>query len=266
MNSEVQAQILDANCHPTVDGSFLDYKFNVPATLSNYPKKIGDGLEISGVMSVGLPNVGAYESQKFAEKFLSDPMTIALVAALEGELLFRPNDAKFGDLKKLGFHGVKIHPKLLSDQYTVESVLSAFDYASHNGLFMMICGWQIFDNEKSKELLLKIVERVLQIGECKLLVAHAVGKEFDEIASLSVKNKKFLLETSFVPIRYPSTSMTWIENQLVNGANLSFGTDWPDYRASDYSEILNQLRTRLSKAVYSGFVKNNLLNFLELSK
>ncbi len=264
MSVNQKAKVWDSNCHPTIDGTFLDYSRNVPALICNYPFKQSISFEVEGIVAVGFLNIGGFDFAKYSKVLRNEPRVVSKVAPVNADYLEYRSEW-LSKIKNLGYSGIKFHPKHSELDHSAFDLMRLFQDCEEHKLFLMICTWEIERYEAVSSFLLEASAMIKKGNQGRLLLAHAVGDSFDELSYLSRRRRNILLDTSFRLIRGERNAPQWVSREIKNDGNLSFGTDWPDYTLQDYSEILQSLQRGLSKKRFENYTFRNLQKFLKYS-
>src|SRR5882672_6872628 len=101
--------MFDANAHPTLDGTWIDGRHLCDFAETEAKLRAAG---FSGACAVALPGVGGYAPRAFADAAQGD-FWIPIAAWQTAEFDSVQAAASMRELKRLGYRGVKIHPRLL---------------------------------------------------------------------------------------------------------------------------------------------------------
>ena len=257
-------KFFDVNIHLTRDGTFKDYKQNVPCNFDTYNNFVDPSLEFVGGLIVGLPNIGNYCHKDLIQT--SKKLKLPAFAAITNDC-FNDLDSSLSALKKMGFLGVKFHERLLDIENTEKHIVELATACKNNNLILAICTYQDEKLISCKDIaMLSVLEEISSL-DVKIILMHSGGFRFLEFYGFCVSRKNILLDTSFTLKRYEDTSVIKNIIKAINQGNhnIVFGSDFPDYNLNDYLRSFHKLHSCIeSKKSRENFMHKNAMNFLEL--
>jgi hypothetical protein len=257
-------KVFDVNIHLTRDGTFKDYKRNLPCNFDTYNNFVDPSLEFVGGLIVGLPNVGTYSHKDLMQT--SKKLNLPAFAAITNDC-FTDLEGSLSALKKMGFHGVKFHERLLNIENSETHIVELARACKNNNLILAICTYQDETSIRCKDItMLSVLEEISSLG-IKIILMHSGGFRFLDFYCFCVSRENILLDTSFTLKRYEDTNIITNIIKAINQGNhnIAFGSDFPDYNLSDYLRSFHKLRSCIeSKQLRENFMYKNAMNFLEL--
>lgn len=253
-------KIFDMNLHPTVDGTFKDYKLNIPASLNTYYNS--KYFEVIGGNMVGLPEIGGYSHDKFYEMLndqLLKPDLFCSVPYL-GEVTNHQN--VIYERKKTIC--LKVHPRFLNMSMEKINWKVAAKICKKYNIALGICTFydKIAKPADVRNSFKKIIDELLNY-KIKLIFFHSFLDQFNYFYDRYGSNSNILFDTSFSLIRCDSeTVKSYCSVINANASNICFGTDFPDYNLDDHLQIVDFIQDKTSKNSMAKYLSGNALNFL----
>tara|TARA_B100000609_G_C17202749_1_gene429119 strand:- start:558 stop:1352 length:795 start_codon:yes stop_codon:yes gene_type:complete len=250
-------EIFDANMHATVDGSFKDYKENMPSTISNYKNNFPEEFKLEGFLHVGLPNIGKYSHKAFQKISIPENSYRFLAVDKDGEYInFLDNAENIG---------VKLHPRLIGLKDFNKIAYQAINNCKVKRKIFGICSY-FGDKKISIDRLLefcKIIEYAI-VNDVKIILFHGGGLNFEDLFEIYQNNNNVFFDTSFSILRYKDHGFVkTISSALsLDSRNIGFGSDFPDFSISDHINVISELRKNLDIEVLRRFLKVNTKSFL----
>ncbi|MEZ4873523.1 MAG: hypothetical protein R2827_15035 [Bdellovibrionales bacterium] len=253
--------IFDSLTHPTLDGTYLnsgeDCSF---LTVVNQVKAAG----LKGACAVGLPGIGGYEHESYFEK-CSEYSELYPVAALD----FSKNiPSELESIKNIGYRAIKIHPRRLEHDFTLDNLHEALSLAGDQGLVTFLCTYN-FSSASSMREGLNFDGLVEVLGRKKMgriVLLHGGGVELMRYAELVRHNENLLLDLSFTLLKYRGSSIDLDIEYLFNNFDrrICIGSDAPDFTPKQMVERFNELTKNLNADKIENIAYKNLYNFLEI--
>ncbi len=145
----VSIPIWDTLSHPTIDGNWLNVRYDGQSFIDDIITQMRDN-NIKGAFAVGLKDVGKYDENYYLDLIKS-----------RGQSLFRPiaffdfvnlNQVeianKLTEIKKKGYCGIKLHPRIGNFLITDERLPYIIDKANELDLLVLLCTF-FYSNHQS---------------------------------------------------------------------------------------------------------------------
>lgn len=235
-------KIFDSLTHPTIDGKWLNPKFNEFSSLEYLLKSMEKNNIYKG-FAVGMKNVGGYTHQAYIEFLKPYPNLIPIAYCEEVEEL--------GIIKSLGYLGIKIHPRLSNIQPDDDIVFDIIKEANKLGLVVLYCGFLGATN--------KFVEKIEQE---KLIFLHTGGKDIKETFNLLKGKKNVLLDLSYTICKYPELDSFIIELFTKFYDKICVGSDHPEVSHKSLRERFEFFSNNLEEEAKNRIAYENIEEFM----
>ena len=218
-------EVFDFNVHLTVDGSFNDYRRNMPAKMSCW-RQSKYVLPIGGNIC-GLKGIGGYNYEDFLKIVLEAGSRY--VSTMPWSIDMRPVEYDF--LKKPEVVILKLHPRSLNKSIFDFDYLKILETCRLNGIAFGLCtyfGDRKLDNEEIA--LIRSIVKLFTKQNIVVVFFHAFGLDFKRLWCEFGDNELVYFDTSFSIVRYRDDFTDNLMQILeVNPKNVMFGSDFPDY-------------------------------------
>ena len=237
-------EIFDSHTHPTLTNTWLNERFD---GLCDVNYLVADMREnaISKACAVGMEGVGGYKHDLYIEMLKPYPQ---LVPVAYYDPPSGPGQLEY--IKKLGFQGIKIHPRLSAISPTDRSIFDAIKEANSLGLAVFYCGFT------------GVTETFLKyIGDEKLVFLHSGGHSFLPTINLLKDKKNLLLDLSYTLCRMPD-QIYHIEKILHSNPDIfCIGSDHPEVSLSELRKVFDEIAACLPYEDAARIAYQNLENF-----
>ena len=250
----------DSCAHPTINGEWAEGRRGITFKELAASREKNPGYM---ALAIGLPGVGAYEHAAFKREcerwgFLA---IAAITTVAEVDLM-----REFETIVRLGFRGVKVHPRLLRRNTDHSYLKTIFTLCRRHGLVCLLCTyeWDTPGNLPNSDPFYQLCEALNLAPDIKLVLMHGGGLRLAQFASLARHSESILLDLSFTLTDYltapllDSLTTTLIENL---DQRVCIGTDSPE---NSIEEVLYRFK-ELTKSIDANKVENvmsrNLLRF-----
>jgi len=229
----VSIPIWDTLSHPTIDGNWLNVRYDGQSFIDDIITQMRDN-NIKGAFAVGLKGVGKYDENYYLDLIKS-----------RGQSLFRPiaffdfvnlNQVeianKLTEIKKKGYCGIKLHPRIGNFLITDERLPYIIDKANELNLIVLLCTF-FYSNHQS--LLSNNIERLGDLlmaikPESDIILLHGGLTRVLETMEMVRFFPNALLDLSLTICKYAGTHLDcdfeyifkWFDRRT------SIGTDSPE--------------------------------------
>jgi len=167
--------IWDTLSHPTVDGNWLNARYDGQSFIDDIIIKMKDN-NIKGAFAVGLKGVGSYGEKEFLELIKNRGQSFFRPIAFFDFINLSQEEIKsrLVEIKKQGYCGIKLHPRIGKFLITDKRLPYIIDKANELDLIVLLCTF-FYSNHQS--LLSNNIERLgdllMQIKpESDILLLH----------------------------------------------------------------------------------------------
>jgi predicted TIM-barrel fold metal-dependent hydrolase len=227
--------LFDCAAHPTLTGGWLRPQDGHANTFDRLIKEM-DRANVAHAVAFGMAGVGGYEAgayireaQRFGERLV--PVAFCDFAEIKG-----PRDAAayLGQLRSLGYCGIKIHPRLSAVQVDDPRVLAVVLAAAELGMVVMIC---TYPYEASIRSLCNGVEHIARLlfaaPHARVVLMHGGDVRLMEMASFvrHLPGSNVLLDLSFTMCKYKGSSVDLDVRFLFENFDrrICIGSDSPEF-------------------------------------
>ena len=245
-------EVFDFNVHLTLDGTFKDYKRNMPSAFSTW-QNTKFFLPIGGNVC-GIHGIGNYRPHEFLKLVVSCGRDF--IATLPWTFDFTAEINPI--LKHRAVKILKLHPCSLNKSIFDFDYLKIIETCKVNSLAFGLCtfvGDRNLDQQEI-ELMRKIVRNCMS-QRVSIVFFHAFGLDFSRLWCEFGESEFVYFETSFSVVRYREAFTKPLAKILEgNPKNVIFGSDYPDYSLDEIfahipPEVLANERFLKSNAVES---------------
>jgi len=196
----IPVRLFDSLAHPTCNGKWFGNRSGVTH------EEVALDLArhgYSGALAVGLPGVGDYEHTKFMAitKQHADLIPVAALTRYESrDLIARDLDEIVG----LGFRIVKIHPRLLNYEKTLEMLPVMIHECVNRHLAVMLCTYpEYISAVKPSEALQNMAEAIRTEPAGYFMTMHSGVLDPMPFAEIARNNDRVILDFSLSLLKYP---------------------------------------------------------------
>ncbi|MEO5570202.1 MAG: hypothetical protein ABIT08_01635 [Bacteroidia bacterium] len=257
--------IFDCLTHPSISGEWIK---GAPAYDSSL-KTLSDEMKINNVkwgFAVGMKGVGNYSEEKYVFFIKKKAPQLFPVAFIDVNKL--SSSAKINSylkkLKKLGYSGIKLHPRLGDFNLTDKKLPALIKSANDLQLTVLLCTY-FYSNvsgsyKNSVESLAMMMER---IRNEKIILLHSGSVRLMEVAEIARSFKETLLDLSFTLVKYEGSSLDADIKFLFRNFDqrICIGSDFPEFSLSKLRERFNFFSNGVEKNKLENIAFKNVLNF-----
>ena len=223
----MSAMLFDSLAHPTCNGKWFGNRSGVTH------EEVALDLArhgYSGALAVGLPGVGDYEHAKFMAitKQHADLIPVAALTRYESrDLIARDLDEIVG----LGFRIVKIHPRLLNYEKTLEMLPVMIHECVNRHLAVMLCTYpEYLSVVKPSEALQNMAEAIRTEPAGYFMTMHSGVLDPMPFAEIARNNDHVILDFSLSLLKYPYPVRGFLEVFAKEiPQSICLGSDGPEW-------------------------------------
>lgn len=256
--------IFDSLTHPTLTGAWLGSEHDASFdTLAADMKRWG----FSGACAVGLAGVEDYAHEAFLDACRPHGALVPIAGV-------DPTVEALGDeietVKELGYHGIKIHPRLSSWMPSDETLGEVFRIAHANELPVLYCTYRhapapSYPTEDPFFVLVRALQRA---PEARVMLMHGGDVQLLRYSELVRFNESLLLDLSFTMMKYRGSSLDADLAYLFRkfDRRICIGTDHPEFSHEDLRERFDHLIAGLPREKAENIASKNVKTFLGIAK
>lgn len=249
----------DSCTHPTLNGLWTNGRTGI--TFQNLAS-IKRELPGYSALAIGLPGVGEYSHREFKRECDAWGFEgIAAVTTIEPTKVER----EFDEIIKLGFRGVKVHPRLLDKNSDLDYLGRIFKLCEQRSLVCLLCTYEADRPGKlpSTDPFYQLCDALNEVSNVRLIMMHGGGSRLMQFASLARHSENLLVDLSFTLVdavpNIPDTSVRQLMLKL--DQRICIGTDSPEFRVDQVFRRVEEIAGILEPTKLANIFANNLLRF-----
>ena len=254
--------IFDALAHPTLNGKWIRAHDN--ASFETLQQQMASS-SVKWACAVGMDGIGDYSH----ETFFAECQQYDNLFPVAG---FNPLDGNIAEalarIKKIGFYGIKIHPRYSKVALTDERMDLTLKECAKIGLPVFLC---TFFYEKSLNMIennfLNLVKLVNNNADTKIVLVHGGAVEVMKYMELVRFNDKLLLDLSMTIMKYEGSSLDLDIQYLFNyfDRRICIGTDHPEYSPDGLEKRFTHFSQGISDEKRRNIAYVNISRFLGIT-
>jgi predicted TIM-barrel fold metal-dependent hydrolase len=185
-------------------------------------------------LAIGMPGVGKYEHGAFKRACDAwDFEGIAALTTVEHETLER----EFETIATFGFRGVKVHPRLLRRNTSLDFLSSVFIMCQRFDLVCLLCTYEADKpgSLPSSDPFYQICGALNNVPDVRLILMHGGGARILQFAGLARHSESILLDLSFTLTDFVTATLeTSIKDLMLKlDRRLCIGSDSPEFTIAE---------------------------------
>jgi predicted TIM-barrel fold metal-dependent hydrolase len=252
--------LFDSCTHPTVNGEWVEGRRGITfQDLAAFRDK-NPGYQ---ALAIGLPGVGAYEHEAFKEACDTWGFhAIAAVTTVTKEGLVR----EFDTIVRLGFRGVKVHPRLLRCNTDYSYLKNVFALCTRHNLVCLLCTyeWATPGNLPSSDPFYQLCDALNHAPNVKLILMHGGGLRLHQFAGLARHSESILLDLSFTLTDYLTAPLldSLVTSLIANlDRRVCIGGDSPEHSIIEVLSRVKELTRTIDVNKVENVMSKNLSRF-----
>tara|TARA_Y100000768_G_scaffold385611_1_gene372080 strand:+ start:6554 stop:7327 length:774 start_codon:yes stop_codon:yes gene_type:complete len=256
--------LFDSLGHATVNGSWLDSQLD--ASFKSYSSKLKKNKYIGGAV-VGLAGINAYKHLDFLD-MSKDYDNLYPIAGFDP---VNEDISEIENLKKMGFYGIKIHPRFSNVDFldNRKELVKCFRVCADIDFPIFLCTFYQckIENYQSTDPHYLITSILKESPTTKVLMVHGGVHDLMKYCDLARFNENILIDLSLVMMKYPSSSIDHDIKFLFNNFDrkISIGSDYPEYGLKEVKDRFEFFSIGISSEKKENIANKNISNFLKLS-
>lgn len=234
-------KIFDSAMHPTINGTWLNPKYNNYCNLEYLIQDMKKNA-IYKALALGLKGIGGYQLEKYIEWLKPYPQFIPIA--------FCDTVHSLVQIKKLGYKGIKIHPRIAKLENKEEAVITIINEANQLNLKVIYCGF------------LGASDYFIQhIGNNKLIFLHTGGKNVLNAYNTLINFPNIVLDFSYTMCKSPELKETIKQLFNLSPHRICIGSDQPEVRLDELRQAFEELTQDLPLEEKEKIAYKNIENF-----
>lgn len=258
--------IFDSLTHPTFNGDWILPKYS--SGIASIEKLIEDmdKSNISHAIACGMKDIGGYDSIEYSKLISKHSDRLFAVAFCDFEGIH--NVKKYlVEIKKLGYIGIKIHPRISAITLKDSLVNEVIKYCKELDLIVFLCTYfystAISSSENNPESLVKLLAKTYP---AKIVLVHSGAVRLLEFMEIARAFDNVLLDLSLTFLKYDGSSIdTDIKFMFEKfDRRICIGTDFPEFNHYQLRQKFNSFAKNLPNEKSINIANKNLLNYLKI--
>jgi predicted TIM-barrel fold metal-dependent hydrolase len=257
----MRTPIVDSLAHPTLTGTWMAR----PAD-AHFAALIADmkAAGVEGACAIGMWGMDGYQHEAFiaACKVHPELVPIAGYKPLDPAAI----DAEVKEIGKLGYRGIKLHPRFSELDVSSPEIAAVLRAAHAHGLVVFYCTYMHCSVEKwpDADPFLALVRTLKLAPEARVVLVHGGDVELLRYMQLVRFNDNLLLDLSHTILKYPGSSIDLDIRFLFQhfDRRICIGSDWPQFSCGMLRERFEYFANGLEAGRKANIASRNLLRFL----
>ena len=258
----ISLPIFDANAHPTVNGMWFGEKKGVG--FSSLTAQMNEH-DVRKACAVGMYGIGGYEDEAFI-RACNQHSNLVPIAGLNPQVISDFDEA-IGNIQKMGFAGVKIHPRICGITLDSPQLRSTLDACASNNLPVFLCTYYW---EKGESLIRNnyeaLVKLISEFEALRLVLLHGGVHDLLRLSEVARYYPNVLLDLSFTMVKYEGSSLDLDIRYLFHqfDRRICIGSDQPEWNYSALRSRFEYFSRDISEEKARNIAYRNLAGFLEV--
>lgn len=252
--------LMDPSAHPTCDGLWIGGR---PGMTHAQVVEDLDANGVAAALAVGLPGVGGYAHELFLERTLQHPrlVPVAALTTVEGASdIARDLD----EIARLGYRLVKIHPRLLGYERTLDQLPHLLGECVERRLAVLLCTYPEYRSSVSPDVArAAMAEAIAAHGRGHFMTLHSGVLDPTPFELLAADSDRVLLDFSLSLLKYPDEVWPHVMRLAESlPQSLCLGSDSPEWTYGQVDATLGQLAARTRPRTAEEVGGGNLVRWL----
>jgi len=259
--------IIDSLTHPTIDTNWILPKYPRMSCIDKLLSDM-DQYNISHALSVGMKGIGNYDEKKYID--LIKPYTNRLVPIaffdLHDDLTLSVISNMLRAIKKLGYKGIKLHPRISNFKLQNPLLAPVIKQANEMQLSVLLCTYFYNRSDNSFNNVDELANLIFELDGAKVILLHAGSVRLLETIEIARAHNNVLLDLSFTLCKYMGSSIDLDIQYAFNSFDerICIGSDFPQYSLSALRERYNFFAKKIQKYKAENIAFRNIVKFLQL--
>jgi predicted TIM-barrel fold metal-dependent hydrolase len=265
----LEVPIFDSLTHPTMNGAWL----RPEVTGRNTVRRLLEEMEANDVrwaLAVGMEGIGNYDATRYAAFIRSQSEKLLPVAYLNLGAITQRRDLidEVNRISRLGYVGVKIHPRLSGVTYAHPYMVEAIQRSNAAHLLVVLCTYGYEVSARCAENTVdRLIELLSQVPDARLVLAHAGTVRLLELSHATRGLRDVLIDLSFTLCRYAGSSLDLDIKYLFRtlDTGVCIGSDSPEFTLFDLRQRFTALAGELGLEQRANIAYKNLRRLVEMT-
>lgn len=255
--------LFDSLTHPTISGMLGGVSANFEIVKHEMNKS-----HFKWACSVGLDGIEKYQHDLYIEQCKKYNCFVP-IAGLNPRKELEDIKKEILTLSKLGFKGIKIHPRNSNVDWDFETLPYILKYAYESNLVVFLCTYlhSKLESYPESDPFYSLVKLLKLAKETKILLLHGGDVKLLQYAEFVKRNPNVILDLSFTIMKYQGSSLDLDIKYLFNNLDqrICIGTDHPEFSHSALRERFEHLTSGLPQDKKENIGYRNLLNCFNIN-
>lgn len=263
--------IFDSLTHPTLDGNWIMPRYSRCAYIDELLRQMKDN-NIKAAFAVGMENIGSYDEKAFLHMLSNEKMLFPIAFFMWNpfEMTKREIKSRLLKIKRMGYVGIKLHPRLAGFTLDNEYLPVIIDTANSLGLVVLLCTY-FYSNVQSylQNNIDRLGNLLLNIdSDSRLILLHGGTVRLLETMEIARAFPNVILDLSLTMCKYEGSSLDAdIAFMFRNfDRRICIGSDFPEINLSSLRRRFDYFAqdTPVDKA--ENIAYKNIENYIECCK
>jgi len=254
--------LFDANSHPTVGGGWPAK--NLDSTFHRLSAELVKN-HYRGACAVGVWGLERYAHQAFIERCRKHANLVPIAGYFP-----RASSSvgrELATLKKMGFKGIKIHPREPAMSLKDPRLVKTFQVAARLELPIFLCTYfhSAVSGYPTQDPLFDIAALLRRAPRARVLLVHGGDVNLLRYAEMVRFNPNLLLDLSMTFMKYRSSSLDLDIRFLFEqfDRRICVGTDFPEYTHGEVRKRFIEMSKGISRTKLENIAFRNIEGFLK---
>lgn len=259
--------IFDSLTHPTFDGNWIMPRYKGTADIETLLSEMEQN-NVHKAFAVGMQTIGNYSEDRFIKMIKTEGNSKLLPIAYlsfdnKNQIDIRQ---ELMTIKKKGYVGVKIHPRISNLLLDNPLIPYAIDMANEQNLSVLFCSYLYSDKQSY------LINNIYQIGEIllkidsnsKIVLLHGGGVRLLEMMEIVRAFPNTLLDLSFTLSKYTGSSLDMDIQFLFKNFDqrICIGSDFPEITISKLRTRFDSFSRNIDTTKAENIAYKNLSKFI----
>ena len=256
----MELKLFDSLSHPTLDGKWLnsDHKSSFKDLSEDMKKN-----SIYKACAIGMYNINSFEPKKYINECKKYPELIP-ICGWDPTVNNQVDYLK--EIHKLGYKGIKIHPRFSKVDLESEKILVALKTCADLNLVVFLCTYMHCNvsDHNAKDPYLSTIKILQKCPKTQIILVHGGDVSLMKYAELARFNENVLLDLSLTICKYEGSSLDLDIKYLFKNFDrrICIGSDYPEYNYPKLLERIYYFSKGLNQNKIDNITYKNLQNFL----
>lgn len=264
--NEKMVPIFDSLTHPTINSNWIGERFDGLASI----KSLIDGMNESSIkwaFAVGMKNIGDYNEEHYMVLLRPYKDVLFPIAYFDFSVLLDTDIRNYlSHLKKMGYCGIKIHPRISKINLNNEYITEIIKIACELKLVVLFCTY-FYDtlNDSYMNNISELIRVLNQVKDYPVILIHGGTVRILELMEVVRANKNLLLDLSLTMCKYEGSSIDLDIKFLFSkfDQRICIGSDHPEITSGKLRERFEFFSRNIEMEKKENIGYKNLMNFYD---